>query len=220
MTTQHDIERIFAADASDQRWRTMLYDLLENQDTVELSMSSALDCLFPAMRRGGRLLIHGNAGDYAFAYNEFTDISLDGNVGDAAGLGIRSGVIHVYGGAGDYVATQGQGGTVIVNRNTGHRCGAGLNGADLCVLGSVGNEAGFAMTSGAMVIQGDAGEQFGANVTGGVIYLRGQAKSVAPGISDRRMKEPDRFRLSLILARANITANAKDFRVYKPESVQ
>ncbi len=85
-------------------------------------------------------------------------------------------------------------------------------------LGNVGDEAGCAMTSGAMVIQGDAGEHFGLNATGGVIYLRGQPKSIAPNISDRRMKEPDRFRLSLILARANITANAKDFRVYKPES--
>jgi methylamine---glutamate N-methyltransferase subunit B len=212
----HDIQQLFRQDPTNQQWRRLLYAQMTANPDVRMALPQPINALFPALNCAGRLVMAGDVGDYALCNLDQVDAIIRGNAGYAAGSGIRGGTLQVLGNAGDYCGAYGIGGTVIVKSDTGLRTAACMNGANVYVLGNVGDEAGFRMQSGALVIQGNCGERLGAELIGGVVYMLGEAKSIAPQLFEARMKEPDRLRLSLILARANLSSKAKEFRVFKP----
>lgn len=198
--------------------RTTIYRELQANGKVRFKLNSALDALLPALCLSGNVTVQGNAGDYTFAYNDGTNVTLDGSAGFGTGLGIRSGMVQVTGDAGDMTGAYGMGGSVVICGNSADDCGAELMGADVCVLGNARNRAGYRMRSGSLVVQGECGEDLGYELSGGVIYVLGSVKSVSTSVRETRLKEPDRLRLSLILARSNITSNARSFRVFKPDN--
>ncbi|MEM7558812.1 MAG: hypothetical protein AAF394_06785, partial [Planctomycetota bacterium] len=66
------------------------------------------------------------------------------------------------------------------------------------------------------VLANGAGENLGIGMTGGAIYLRGEARSVAPDLRVERMRDADSMRLSLLLARAGVRGDIKEFKLYRP----
>jgi formylmethanofuran dehydrogenase subunit C len=197
--------------------RATIYREMQANGKVRFKLNNVADALLPALCLSGNVTVQGNAGDYAFAYNDGTHVTLDGNAGFAAGLGIRSGIVQIKGNVGEMAAAYGIGGSVIVTGDAGDSCATELKGADVCIIGNAGNHAGYRMRAGSLVIQGECGEELGSELAGGVIYVLGNVKSVSANVRESRMKEPDRLRLSLILARSNLTSNARNFRVYKPD---
>jgi methylamine---glutamate N-methyltransferase subunit B len=107
---------------------------------------------------------------------------------------------------------------VAIYGSAANRCAVGLQGADIVVRGNVGDQAAMNMSSGTVVIGGSAGKDLGIGMTGGTIFLRGEADSIADHLEIVRMKEPDRFRLSLLMLKAGIKSSGVDFRVYKVAS--
>lgn len=197
--------------------RSTIYREMQANGKVRFKSNGAADALLPGLCLSGNLTIQGNVGDYAFAYTDGTQVTLEGNAGFSVGLGIRSGIVQVKGNVGDMAGAYGMGGSLIVAGSAADECAAELQGADICIVGNAGNRAGYRMRSGSLVIQGECGEELGSELSGGVIYVLGNVKSVSKYVRESRMKEPDRLRLSLILARSNVTSNARSFRVYKPD---
>ncbi len=75
------------------------------------------------------------------------------------------------------------------------------------------------MTAGDVVLCNGAGDEVGLNMRGGTLFVRGEVRSFAPQIRMFRMKDTDSMRLSLLLVRAGIKGDAKQFKVYRPKAL-
>lgn len=160
--------------------------------------------------------VAGSVGDYCCMLNQGADWEVEGDVGHCLGHSTHSGRVLVRGTAGDLVGAFSLGGFVAVLGRAGNFCGYALDGGEVLIRSVVGDAAGASMRGGVLVLANGAGEHLGRGMEGGVIFLRGQAKSVADEVRMVRIKDADALRLSLLLARAGISGDAKEFRLYMP----
>ncbi|MEM7475969.1 MAG: hypothetical protein AAF483_13330 [Planctomycetota bacterium] len=160
--------------------------------------------------------VAGSVGDFAFMLCQEADWEVDGAAGHCCGHSLASGRVLIRGPAADYLGAFIQGGFIAVLGGAGNRCGYRNAGGDILIRSLVGNEAGAYMSAGDLVLANGAGENLGHGMQGGVIYLRGDAASIAPCVRHERMKDADSMRLSLLLARAGIKGDVKEFKVYRP----
>jgi methylamine---glutamate N-methyltransferase subunit B len=159
--------------------------------------------------------IDGDVGDFAFMLSDKTNYDVSGSAGICCGHSFASGNILIRGSAGNCLAAYATGGFIAVHAKAGKRCAMGLAGAEVFVRRATGDEAGYCMQEGALVLGNGAGENVGFGMTGGIIYIRGEVKSVAPHARQVRMKEAEALRLSLFLARAGIKSGNADFKVFR-----
>jgi hypothetical protein len=71
------------------------------------------------LRRGRRLCLEGDVGDFAGALLDGGEVRVNGNVGNYAGLGMKAGVLHIAYSTGKYAGEGMRGGTVHVNGHIG-----------------------------------------------------------------------------------------------------
>ncbi len=159
--------------------------------------------------------IDGNVGDFLYLLGAEANIEVHGNAGDCVGHSMVSGGVTVRGSVGHSFGAFASAGFLTSLGQAGDFCGRGLVGADVFVRSKVGSFAGFEMLSGTLVLGNGAGENLGTGMTGGVIYVRGDVKSICPGLRGVRLKDADAMRLSLLLVRAGIKANATDFKAFR-----
>ena len=167
------------------------------------------------LRNVGQATISGPIGDYCWGGITSFHVIVEGNVNHACGFGLCGGSILIQGNAGDALACFARSGWVATYGSCGDRCGTGLQGAEVIIRGSVGNEAAYGMRSGTLVVGGGAGLELGREMSGGTLFVRGEIQGIAKGIEEFRLKEADRFRLSLLMLKAGIKADGKDFRGYR-----
>ena len=138
-----------------------------------------------------------------------------GDVGHSCAHSFAGGSLLVRGNTGDFLGAYAQSGFLAVLGKTGHDCGFFLNGAEIVVRSVAGDRAGGSMCGGILVLANGTGHQLGQAMTGGSIFLRGDASSIAESIRKVRMKDADNLRLSLLLARAGIKGDVKEFSLYQ-----
>jgi methylamine---glutamate N-methyltransferase subunit B len=192
-----------------------LRELETSSEEIVVTNASRDDLVLPGLRHAVKIRIEGSLGDYCIVANERAEVQVSGSVGVAAGEGVRGGSIVIRENAGESLGAFGYGGLITVYGSTGSRCAVALQGADIVVRGNVGSHAAMNMRSGTLVIGGSAGKDLGIGMTGGTIFMRGEADSVGDHLEMVRMKEPDRFRISLLMLKAGIKTSGADFRVYK-----
>ncbi len=157
----------------------------------------------------------GSLGDFVALLGELSNLDIYGKVGDSLGHSLVAGQIIIRGSAGDHVGAFATGGLIVVLGPAGDRCGYALQSGNVFVRGPVGDEAACCMRGGDLILGNGAGENTGCGMCGGNIYVRGEVKSLSPDIRLVRMKDADSMRLSLLLARAGIKGNVKEFRAYR-----
>ncbi len=162
-----------------------------------------------------KIIVHGVIGDYGFAMIDGSECEVVGDVGAACGHSLLAGSILVRGHAGSALGAFGVGGFVATHWSAGDRCAMCNAGTEFVIRSDVGRQAAWGMKGGTLVIGADAKEGLGDSMTGGTIYIRGKAESVAPHLKENRMKDADSLKLGLLLVRAGIKADPKDFRVYR-----
>lgn len=172
--------------------------------------------LATAMTHNLKVAIHGNVGAFFAMLNAGGDFEIHGDAASACGHSMTEGGILVRGHAGASLGAFAVGGFIAVHGSAKEYCGLCLNGGDVVVRQSVGMRAAFRMREGNLVLGNDAGNDLGAEAIGGTIYLRGEARSLAPHVREVRMRESDAVRLGLLLVRAGIKGVTKDFRVFRP----
>ena len=180
---------------------------------------TGLNCQHAALMRldhAVRVEATGDLDDYAFAFNGQADVRLTGNVGHGVGEGMISGAVRIRGNAGCGAGSAMTGGTLAVYGNAGARCGAGMRGGGIFVRGDVGDEAAVGALGGMIVIGGDAGHNLGDAMTNMTIFIRGRAKTLAPGVTEAPLRKREQLRLGLLLINAAIRGDANDFRRIVP----
>ncbi len=183
--------------------------------TIEIENCSAPDLLAAGFNVNCRVSMKGNLGDYCLCSISNAEMEVHGRAGCGLGESMESGSIVVHGDTGDATGAFNRGGFIAVYGNTGRRTATGMCGGDIVVKGSIGAQGAFAMTDGALLVFGAAGAMLGHRMTGGTIYIRGEVESITSHIEASRLRESDRLRIGLLLLKAGLTGDAKDFRVLK-----
>lgn len=166
-----------------------------------------------------RIHVFGPLGDYAFALNSEADIRLTGSVGHGVAEGMISGAVRIRGDAATGAGAAMTGGTLAIYGSAGDRCGAGMRGGGIFVRGNVGDQAGVGALGGMIVIGGNAGESLGDAMNSVTVFIRGQAKSLADGVTEAPLRKREQLRLGLLLINASIRGDAKEFRRVVPEAM-
>ncbi|GIX00382.1 MAG: tributyrin esterase [Pirellulaceae bacterium] len=171
------------------------------------------------LRKGIHLQFAADVGNYFYFLGADAQIEVHGSCGACTAYQMESGSLLIRNSADDFLGAFAKGGFLGVHGKAGNDCGYALAGADIVVRSTCGDRAGCGMSGGDLVLCNGSGAELGLNMVGGTIFVRGTAKP-ASGVREVRMKSAEALRLSLLLARAGIKGDVKDFRVYRPREPQ
>jgi formylmethanofuran dehydrogenase subunit C len=188
----------------------------ENFPRVEVLGAAGQHAALMRIDHPVRLRVRGSLGDYAFALNARAIVKLYGDCGHGLGEGMSGGSVRVRGDAGHGAGTAMTGGTLGVYGSAGDRAGGFMRGGGLFVRGDVGNDVGIGAIAGTIVIGGDAGENLGDPLSNVAVFIRGQAASLADGVTETTLRKKQEVQLGLLLISAGIRGDAKDFRRIVP----
>ncbi len=191
----------------------------EKLTEIEISGANGQDAALMRLNHAVRVHVDGPLGSYAFAFNANADIRLTGSAGDGVAEGMISGSVRIRGDVGVGAGVAMTGGTLAIYGSAGHRCGAGMRGGGIFVKGDVGDETAVGAIGGMIVIGGDAGEKLGDAMNDVTVFIRGQPKSLADGVTEAPLRKREQLRLGLLLINASIRGDAKDFRRVIPQAM-
>ncbi len=158
--------------------------------------------------------VDGPVGYYCGGMNKDADITINGHCGWGVGENIMSGSVRVRGNASESVAATGRSGLVVIEGDASSRCGISMKGVDIVVGGSVGHMSAFLAQAGHMVVCGDAGADLGASIYEATLYVRGTVESLGADCVEKEMTAEHREALADLLDRAEIKADADEFKRY------
>lgn len=148
---------------------------IEAGNPAQLLIRNACDRLthIGAAMRSGTLTVEGDCGSFAGLGLDGGRLEITGNAGDFPGCGMKAGTLHVRGDAGHSA-----GGPLAGDR-------LGMRGGVLIIDGNAGDRTGERMRRGLLLVGGDAGAYCGANMLAGTIYVAGKIGAM-PGFSLKR----------------------------------
>ncbi|MFO1173315.1 MAG: protein GlxC [Hyphomicrobiaceae bacterium] len=158
--------------------------------------------------------VMGTAGYYCAGMNKEATVIVHGNVSTGVAENMMSGFVRVKGNASQSAGATAQGGMLVVEGDAAARCGISMKGVNIVVGGSVGHMSAFMAQSGAMVVLGDAGDALGDSLYEARLYVRGKVKSLGADCIEKEMTAHHLEKLARLLDKAEMKANAKDFRRY------
>ena len=158
--------------------------------------------------------IEGHVGYYCGGMNKEASITITGNAGSGVGENLMSGLIRVKGNASQYAGASGHGGLLVIEGDAAARCGISMKGVDIVVGGSVGHMSAFMAQAGHLVVCGDAGHHLGDSIYEAQLYVRGSVDSLGADCIEKEMRPEHLETLERLLRKADIEAQAKDFRRY------
>jgi formylmethanofuran dehydrogenase subunit C len=151
-----------------------------------------------------KIIVKGDGGEYLGSRMEGGSITVEGDVEESAGIGMKGGAIIIKNDAGYRLGYHMNGGMITVEGNCGERPGGAMKGGiilikgdagdtvgdemedgEITVIGSVGKETGRLMRGGKIIIKGDAGSDLGHVMKGGEIHVEGSIESIGEVESGR-----------------------------------
>jgi glutamate synthase domain-containing protein 3 len=158
--------------------------------------------------------IEGHVGYYCAGMNQLASVRVRGNCGVGVSENMMSGVVVVDGSASQAAGATARGGLLVIHGDASARCAISLKGADVVVRGSVGHMSAFMAQKGSLVVCGDAGEALGDSLYEARLYVRGSVAGLGADCVPKEMRAEHLLQLSELLVRAEIDADAADFRRY------
>lgn len=209
------LEKIDCASLSAKQIGNKLSSLDDGAEVLLTGCAPSLSGLGAGSRLSAAVRVDGGAGNFACMLSSDTDWELRGDAGCGMGHSLVSGRVLATGTAMDHTGAYAQGGFIAVLGRSGQYSGFALDGGEVLIRSICGDYAGARMKAGVLVLANGTGNQLGKGMTGGDIFLRGDAESVSDCIKKHRMKDADSLRLSLLLARAGIQGDVKEFSLYR-----
>jgi glutamate synthase domain-containing protein 3 len=158
--------------------------------------------------------VEGHVGYYCAGMNKLATVRVHGNAGPGLAENLMSGTVIVEGNASQSAGATAHGGLLVVRGDAAARCGISMKGVDIVVGGSVGHLSGFMAQAGRLVVCGDAGEALGDSIYEARVYVRGTVAGLGADCVEKELEDEHRTELADLLARAEIDADAGEFRRY------
>ncbi|HEB77404.1 MAG TPA: formylmethanofuran dehydrogenase subunit C [Methylothermaceae bacterium] len=140
------------------------------------------------------LVLRGDCRKLDYIGRNACDINLtvEGDVGAYAGMGLRSGTLRIKGDTDIFAACEMRGGLVQIDGNAGDFLAAalpgdkrGMRGGIVLVKGDVGDRCGDELRRGTILVEGNAGDYCGSRLIAGTIAVMGRV-GANPGYGLRR----------------------------------
>jgi methylamine---glutamate N-methyltransferase subunit B len=161
-----------------------------------------------------QLEIEGHVGYYCAGMNQRGNVRVRGNCGTGVAENMMSGSVVIEGSASQSAGATARGGLLVIHGDASARCGISLKGGDIVVRGSVGHMSAFMAQKGCLVVCGDAGEALGDSLYEARLYVRGAVTALGADCVEKEMRSEHVAQLRELLARAEVDADAGDFRRY------
>lgn len=158
--------------------------------------------------------IEGHPGYYCAGMNKNATIVVNGHCGNGVAENMMSGEVRIKGNASAAAGATGRGGLLVIEGDAGLRCGISMKGIDIVVGGSVGHMSAFMAQSGSLVVCGDAGSSLGDSIYEARLYVQGSVESLGSDCVEKEMTAHHVNKLTRLLERAGIKADARKFRRY------
>lgn len=158
--------------------------------------------------------IEGHPGYYCAGMNKHATIVVNGHCGNGVAENMMSGEVRIKGNASAAAGATGRGGLLVIEGDAGLRCGISMKGIDIVVGGSVGHMSAFMAQSGSLVVCGDAGSSLGDSIYEARLYVQGSVASLGSDCVEKKMTAHHINKLTRLLERSGIKADAKKFRRY------
>ncbi len=189
---------------------------ITNGESVRIAdLSNSFHGLAAGLNTEARFEVAGSVGDFALMLNANSEWRIEGDAGVALGHSMISSSILLRGSAGSHVGAFAKGGFIAVQGSAGDAPGYGLAGGEVLVRSRSGDGAGAYMTDGILVLANGTGKAFGLGMRGGILYVRGDIDALSEDVRKVRMKDADAMRLSLLLARAEMRGDVREFKLFK-----
>jgi methylamine---glutamate N-methyltransferase subunit B len=160
------------------------------------------------------LEIEGHVGYYCAGMNKLATVRVRGNCGVGVAENMMSGSVIIEGSASQSAGATARGGLLAIHGDASARCGISLKGADIVVRGSVGHMSAFMAQSGCLVVCGEAGDALGDSLYEARVYVRGEVAGLGADCVEKEMRAEHVAQVGELLARAEMDADAADFRRY------
>ena len=153
-----------------------------------------------------KILIKNPNAMHYFVGDNLTDgeVVVEGSAGDGAGQGIY-------------------GGTVVVRKSVGSRTGEIMKNGTIVIGGNSGFMTGIFMMGGRIVILGDVGEDVAESIIRGVIYVKGEVKSLGYNAKIDELTWEDKLELKELLEEYDFDLKEDEYEEFKkivPESAR
>lgn len=139
----------------------------------------------------GTLTVHGNAGDYAGIGMKGGELRIEGNAGRFAACEMQGGRIDVHGNVGDFAAgalpgnMEGMtGGVLAVHGNAGARLADRMRRGTVIIGGNAGDFAASRIVAGTACIAGQTGAHLAYGMRRGTVVLLTKPSSVPPTFTE------------------------------------
>jgi len=136
---------------------------------------------------GGRLLVDGDVGDYAGGGMRSGSVSVRGTAGALAACEMSGGNLTIGGDVGDFGASTlpgsmdgMRGGTLVVHGHAGARFGDRMRRGTAVVFGDAGDFLASRLVAGTIAVGGHVGVHCGYGMRRGSVVFAGAVPSVAP----------------------------------------
>lgn len=140
---------------------------------------------------GGRLIVHGTAGDFLAHDMRGGQLSARGDAGRWAGRGMRNGLLEIHGDTDDHLASAFPGdthglreGIIHVRGDAGARIGERMRRGVIVIDGNTGNYCGSKMLAGTIIVQGKTGDCTGTGMKRGTILLQYEPNHLSPTFNE------------------------------------
>ena len=150
-------------------------------------------------------------------------IKINGNAGWFVGDNLTDGEVVVEGSAGDGAGQGIYGGTVVVRKSVGSRTGEIMKNGTIVIGGNSGFMTGIFMMGGRIVILGDVGEDVAESIIRGVIYVKGEVKSLGYNAKIDELTWEDKLELKELLEEYDFDLKEDEYEEFKkivPESAR
>ncbi len=197
-------------------------EAVSKYETVIVKNASHIHGLCAGLRKGN-LVIESNVGDYLAMLNSGARIIVKGNAGNYACDSMVKGEIVIEGNVGYGLGMYSYGGKIIVKGNADDAVGQLLKGALIVVFGDVGDNVGLYMVGGKIIILGKPGKNLGDWMIRGEIYTYNEAESYGRNTKVRRVNENEAKELSKIMTSLGYELSLKEaskFIKVEPKSIR
>jgi formylmethanofuran dehydrogenase subunit C len=188
-----EIAQLTVFEGNKQRKLSELFKIEEDNVDATITINGDVSEVrkIGAGMKNGVIIINGNVGMHLGEKMAGGKIVVYGDACQWAGASMKKGLIEIHGNAGDYLAspyrgsTEGmKGGKIVVDGDVGSDSGAYLHGGLIKIKGSnVGQFLGFHMSDGIIRVEKNASSRLGANMTGGKIIVSGVVEEMMPSFT-------------------------------------
>ncbi len=191
-----------------------LHDLESDGSRWRVTNPNGAHSVAVGLDADAQIEIEGHVGYYCAGMNKLATVRVEGNCGPGVAENMMSGTVVVDGDASQSAGASGRGGVLVVRGSASARCGISMKGVDIVVCGSIGHAGAFMAQRGTLVVCGDAGMDLGDSIYEARVYVRGEVASLGADCVEKEMRDEHRSELAELLERAQVDADAAEFRRY------